>query len=346
MGAVLDLICRAFGVDRQAAEPIFFADPFFDLSHKWLLFDGDKPVSTATVVPLDMQMGGWYLRCAGIAGVATDPSQQGRGYATRLLRDLLVVLPELGYVAAALVPNRKPIYERLDFVMVGERVRARLRPPGSSVGGPMRWATWEDAHLLGRLYRLHGEHRLGALRRDDERWYYVLWQNPRIALFGEPPAGYVVLSDEPGGLVVKEVMPPAPYRLPLRLLEDRDISFAGRVQDLEGWIAAGYSLVGAPMHEDHFMARILDLPEVVRHLARCRPHASGVVAADDDLLPCNSTPIRFSGGATAQDHSAARRVPIGDLTRALFCGTEGKSLRSLGLFPPKRSVGLYPCDYF
>ncbi|MEP0767464.1 MAG: GNAT family N-acetyltransferase [Fimbriimonadia bacterium] len=346
MGAVLELICKAFDVDRQAAEPIFFADPFFDLSHKWLLFDGEQPVSTATVVPLEMQMGGWYMRCAGIAGVATDPSQQGKGYASRLLRDLLVALPEMGYVAAALVPNRRPIYERLGFVMVGERIRARLTPPIRGIGGPARWASWEDADLLARLYRLHGGHRLGALRRGEERWHYVLWQNPRIALFGDPPAGYAVLSEEPGALVVKEVMPPAPYALPPSLLDHQTISITGRVEDLDGWIAAGYGLIEPPVYEDHFMARILDLPEVIRCLARLRPEMSNVVAAADDIIPRNSISLRFSEGTVMQSDSAAEQVPIGNLTRALFCGAENDPIRSLGLFPPRRSFSLYPCDYF
>ncbi|GMV37303.1 MAG: hypothetical protein AMXMBFR61_18110 [Fimbriimonadales bacterium] len=346
MHAVLDLICKAFNVDRQAAEPIFFADPFFDLSHKWLLFDGDRPVSTATVIPLEMQMGGWYMRCAGIAGVATDPSQQGRGYASRLLRDLLVALPDMGYVAAALVPNRRPIYERLGFVMVGGRVRANLKPARSRAGGPLLWASWSDAPVLARLYHLYGGHRLGALLRGDERWHYILWQNPKIALFGDPPAGYAVLSEEPGAVAVKEVMPPVPEAVPPVLFDDQTISVTGRAEDLDGWIGAGYDLLAPPVYEDHFMARILDLPEAIRCLARFRPHASGLVAADDDIIVRNTAPLRFSNGAVVQTDAARERTPISTLTRALFCGVESEPLRSHGLFPPKRIFSLYPCDYF
>ena len=343
---MLDLICRAFEVDRQAAEPIFYADPFFDLSHKWLLFDGDRPVSTATVVPLDVQMGGWYMRCAGIAGVATDPSQQGRGYASRLLRDLLTALPDMGYIAAALVPNRRPIYERLGFVMVGERFRVHLSPPISCSVGVVRWASWEDAPLLSRLYRLHGGHRLGALRRGDERWQYVLWHNPKIALLGDPPNGYAVLSEEPGALVVKEIMPPPPLTFQLGLLGHEAVSFTGRAEDLEGWRAAGYSQMGPPVREEHFMARILDVPEAIRCLAHLRPWARGVLAAEDAIIPRNTVTVRFSDGVVATEVAAAEHVPIGDLTRALFCGAESDTLRSVGLFPPKRSFTLYPCDYF
>ena len=50
--AVLETLCAAFGLNADAARPIFYADPYYDLTHKRILVTPPAGiVSCLTVVP-------------------------------------------------------------------------------------------------------------------------------------------------------------------------------------------------------------------------------------------------------------------------------------------------------
>src|SRR5579883_1495203 len=73
------LMCAAFGLDENLARPIYFTDPFFDLSHKRVLVDSasEALLSCVTVVPAAIRVaGGATVRMAGLAGVGTRPEEQ------------------------------------------------------------------------------------------------------------------------------------------------------------------------------------------------------------------------------------------------------------------------------
>ena len=84
--AILEVLSLAFGLDRDAARPLFYADPYYDLLHKRVLcLPGAGVASCLTIVPTALRIGGVPVPAAGVAGVATRPAFQRRGYAGTLL---------------------------------------------------------------------------------------------------------------------------------------------------------------------------------------------------------------------------------------------------------------------
>jgi len=112
-------MCEAFGIDIAVARPIFFDDPFFDLSHKRVLVDTntDQFISSLTIVPTAIRvMGGALIPVAGIANVCTLPEYQRKGFAQRLIRSTLQSVPtEFGYAVAALSTDQPAIYRSAGF---------------------------------------------------------------------------------------------------------------------------------------------------------------------------------------------------------------------------------------
>ena len=75
----------AFELNVDAARPIYYGDPYYDLSHKRVLnVPGAGILSCLTVVPLGVRIGGVPVPAGGIAGVATQPEFQRQGHAAAL----------------------------------------------------------------------------------------------------------------------------------------------------------------------------------------------------------------------------------------------------------------------
>src|ERR1700712_1270794 len=75
--AVLETLCAAFALNADAARPIFYADPYYDLTYKRVLLTPQAGiVSCLTIVPALIRVGGIPVPAGGIAGVATHPKYQ------------------------------------------------------------------------------------------------------------------------------------------------------------------------------------------------------------------------------------------------------------------------------
>jgi predicted acetyltransferase len=130
----LSVLCAAFALNKDAARPRFYQDPFYDLSLKRLcIVDPRGPhsgaessgaigtrtsevsgplmskrtrtaalphsgaesiVSCLTIVPAQLRVGGAVVAMGGIAGVATLPACRSRGYAGTLLSRTLVAMAD------------------------------------------------------------------------------------------------------------------------------------------------------------------------------------------------------------------------------------------------------------
>ena len=77
--------------------------------------EGDRIVGHASVVERDIRIGGRPLRTGYVEAVATDPSRQGRGIGTALMRDVNQHLAEGGYELGALGTGSQGFYERLGW---------------------------------------------------------------------------------------------------------------------------------------------------------------------------------------------------------------------------------------
>jgi GNAT superfamily N-acetyltransferase len=256
----LQIICSAFEISLDGARPLFFADPLFNLQNKWLLFGDDGAVATASVTPIDLNLGDRFVRCAGIAGVATEPRLQGRGYASELLAQLLERLSEDGFDVAALVPARTELYERLGFRYYADRwsIQFSLAPFVDPMSEMPRGMCEEDRPRIRELYEQFGESRPGAAKRDDARWGYLFWHNQTILCVGQPVEQYMICSYTPEGLLIKELLPPNPRRQMINYLADRGpITVAGWREDVEPWREFSDE---EPACEPFLMAKALSMP--------------------------------------------------------------------------------------
>ncbi len=174
----LHTLCAAFDLDADLARPIFYGDPYFDLSHKRLLtLPNVGVVSALTIVPTRLRVGGVPVPCGGVAGVATRPEWQRLGYAGALLSQTVSDLwDDLGYPLSLLHPVSAPFYRQFgweyathDFLW--QAVPAALPPhPEARHVRPARDADWPEIYdLASKLTAAE----TGAFARDARRWSLI-----------------------------------------------------------------------------------------------------------------------------------------------------------------------------
>jgi predicted acetyltransferase len=212
LDAFLGLMCRAFSLDFAAARPIFYSDPFHDLSLKRVLVDGTtrRIISGLTIVPAAMRLpSGAIIPLAGIAGVCTQPEMQRRGHGRKLLESALADLPGLGFPLAALTAEAPALYERAGFESCSApmcwQVANNRRLPAYSEGRDTRVLTYDqwtcEAKPVRALYDRAVGVMLGSIPRDSRRWANIespgsrrsiaVWKNS-----GQPEA-YLIFQEKP-----------------------------------------------------------------------------------------------------------------------------------------------------
>lgn len=308
---VLRLICRAFGLDFEAALPLYFDDPLFHDTLRFLLLDGEEAVSTATVIPVQMQMGGWFAHCAGIAGVCTEPALQGKGYAGRLMELLLPCLRERGFETAALLAEDPRLYQKHGFGLGGVRWSVRVNLPS---GQGVEAVAAKPAEMAA-AYRDHGLRRLGAVQRGESRWRNGL-SKTRTAALGQ---GYITYRESPGHLAVHELLPDGPSPEALALFSGREVTICGWWEDVEPWQKLA---VAPPTKEELFHFRVLDAPAALAHYPGAR------LSLYDWVMPENN---REGPGET---------LSIAEFSESLVRGP------SIPLNLPKREFSLFLSDQF
>lgn len=175
----LRVLCSVFGLDHSRAKDVFYQEPLFDLNRKWAAFENREIVCTLTTVPLLFGDG----PAMGIAGVATQPSNRGRGFATRLLDEVLKQSSAKGEPRALLFANCENLYKRCGF-----------RTLDTVVSQPLVLNERESQlEFLGKdqirpIYDAWSSEHPARLRRDERRWNYWAY-NPKTAY--RTDSGYV-----------------------------------------------------------------------------------------------------------------------------------------------------------
>ncbi len=175
---LLAVLCAAFGLDCEAARPLFYQDPYFDLSLKWVLTTPREGiVACLTVIPAMLTIRGIALRTGGIAGVATHPDMQRRGYASHLLAETVRHLAkDLGFPVSALFPYSETFYRRLGWetaarsqCWAGALTPCANGAPAQQIR-PACLGTPSDRERLESLRALLPTSQTGLCRRDGKRW--------------------------------------------------------------------------------------------------------------------------------------------------------------------------------
>ncbi len=199
--AVLETLCAAFDLNSAAARPIFYADPYYDLSHKRVLALPDVGiVSCLTIVPTLLRIGGAAVPVAGVAGVATRPAFQHQGFAGSLLAATLPALwDELGYPLSSLHPVSAPFYRRLGWETASSILSWSAVPSSLlqyAEADCVRPATSGDWPVMAALHTELTRTGTGTCLRDSRRWALVQMNVPgrEIYVYEEMGgiAGYVL----------------------------------------------------------------------------------------------------------------------------------------------------------
>ncbi len=282
-------------------------------------------VACAAVWPMDQWFGGQPVPARGVAAVAVDPAERGRGYGTALMRGVLEEALAGGAALAVLYPATLPLYARLGFGRGGVSFDWSA-PPASLSAGPPPGDGWvrptdaTDASHLAALRRSLLLSANGLVERNEGLWSFALCPD------GVPSDVYT-LNGPAGAEGYIAVAPPAKRALAvadLCLLSPRAVRLA------QGFLA-GYraqvdrvSWRGGPDDplallapdsgprvdaRDEWMLRILNVPMALESRGY-PPGIAGELTLDvaDSSIPGNSGRfrLRLSGGKAVVD-----RVPRG-----------------------------------
>lgn len=317
--AVLEILCLAFGLDTDAARPIFYGDPYYDLSLKRVLsLPGTGPVSCLTVVPTQLCIGGVVVPAAGVAGVATRPAFQRRGSAAALLTATVPALyAELGFPVALLHPVSAPFYRQFGWEYASRHVRWLSAPsslPPRADAVCVRPASDADWPAITALHDAETRIETGAFARDSRRWQLIRLPVPGRETFVHEQQGVI------SGYCILERHDVLHLLELVGLTEDARrglVGFLARLPDaLIEWSTSpalldrfGLSWAGLPL-EPGVMLRIVDLEAALSllHPVHFGPilvehGASLTIYADDELCSGNTRPLRLtSDGAFPADN--------------------------------------------
>ena len=309
----LDVFAAAFRLNRDAARPLFYRDPFFDLKYKRICAVDGSPsiVSCLTVVPTDLRVGAAVVPMAGIAGVATRPDSRRQGYAGALLADTVrKSASELGCPLTGLFPADPDYYARFGFAFAGNSTiwTAARRDLPPQDGGGCRTVDIQRAVDLDAVADVHETStatRTGACRRGQRRWRVIheMYQGRQtIAIDGDGAiAGYLHVERDAvrNTAVVHEMhalTEPAVQALVgyLAALDDVDtVEWDTCVEDLEFF---GLAHLGSTETKPDFMLRIADLPAALStahkaNYASAVANESLTIMARDAVNPENEAPV-------------------------------------------------------
>ncbi len=165
----LELLCQVFELDPARAGMIFRTEPFYDLRRKWALWHEGRMVSCLTTVPIRFAK----FRAIGVAGVATEPSQRGRGFAERLLETVLEAAEADSEGKALLFAKRTELYQKVGFEVLDEVVKGEIETSGEQVRHP-GWLEVKSEQYQ-KAYEKWSKEDERRLLRDERRWRYWQW---------------------------------------------------------------------------------------------------------------------------------------------------------------------------
>lgn len=150
-------------LDISRARPVFYDPVLFEPNRKWAVFEDGRMCSILTTTGLTF---GWG-RCIGIAGVATHPEKQGRGFAQRLMETVLDVAAKDGEGRAMLFAHQQTLYKRLGFVLNDDVIRAKIQARGAP-----KECDQLAIDVIHEQYKKWSDLDENRLVRTPDRWRY------------------------------------------------------------------------------------------------------------------------------------------------------------------------------
>lgn len=339
----LEIFSAAFRLDRDAARPLFYRDPFFDLKLKRVCLVDGVIVSCLTVVPCRLRVGTGVVPMAGIAGVATRPDRRRRGYAGKLLEDTIRQSPDLGFPISGLFPADPDYYARFGWVHATESTTWSIRREALSIidiKACVRPIAGSHPADVGAVAALHDEAtrgRTGACYRGAMRWRVIhemmAGRETYVVDNGDRIEGYVNVEHAPErkALSVHEMhasTKEAAYALVAFLAAQENVETIEWIADAADVEAFGLTDMSTPTVEPDAMLRISDIcgalgavHAAVYGSVLAEVRTSLTVIIRDPINAGNEIPVTIDarGVRRGADGAYAVATDIGTLTR-LFVG--------------------------
>jgi predicted acetyltransferase len=199
--AFLRILCDVFQLNHAQATRIFHRDPNLDWNRKWALFESGRMTTILTTSPMQF---GWG-KAVGIAGVATLPSERGRGLAACLIQEVLAHGEAHGEGPAMLFAHEEGLYRRCGFEVADRVIRGEVI--ASTAARPAdRLLSLEEVQ---ELYAVWAADSAARLQRTERSWRSWTWTMKHCVA---RPGGYVCV--EPA-TIREAILEPSPEGCPV-----------------------------------------------------------------------------------------------------------------------------------
>lgn len=131
--------------------------------------DGEL-VAKVTNWPFQQSVRGVMKRCAGIAGVATDPLHRRKGYGRQLLKATFEKIHEQGQVVSSLYPFLESFYAKFGYVTTNDQLQ--LTFPTRNLAHHLPYAKLPDGWSIERLKAADAFAQYRAFLRDIAPTYH------------------------------------------------------------------------------------------------------------------------------------------------------------------------------
>ncbi len=210
----LHVMCRVFDLPFEIAKIVFFSDPFLNNENNLVLMLNSQIVSCLTLLSLEAMIGGNEVRMGGIAGLATLPEHQRKGYAARLMNYAFEVCKERDLQFVVLDPSDINYYRKRGWFEISRSVCYELRHEEHDYVSDeiaVRSVIHDDLVEMDFLRFHQMKHSLGRVR-GEINWMQIVKKRPKskvaINETGEV-VGYMLVEEDLGhvGLSKPEVPP-------------------------------------------------------------------------------------------------------------------------------------------
>lgn len=321
----------AFG---DAGDPTYWSryfdpeNPRLDPGGVYVIDEDGEPRATATVLPLEVFVGGRPVPMGGVAAVTAHPAYRRRGHAGALMRAALRGMREKGTHLSMLWPFAHAFYRSFGWELAGESISYALKPTDLPTSAEQkRVRAYRDEDLARMMEMFDGEAARHALcvRRNEDRWREYLGRESNEAAVYEREGrveGYAIYGMSPWDR----------GSYPHRTLSVSELVAAtrGAREALISFMAAQDPLVfrveystprGEPLHpylrsshvkaeiEPEFMLRLVDVEGALSHMGIQLPEPL-VLGVSDDVVPENAGEYTVGNGEAVRGAEAAEKVHL------------------------------------
>ena len=328
------LMALAFGDGIASVERYFDEEwnPRIDLDQVYVVEEDGQARASATVLPLEMFVGGKPVQMGGISAVATHPAYRRRGYAGKLMRTVLEDMRRRGVHLSLLAPFAHAFYRMYGWELATEGIGYTLKPSGLPTSKEQRFIrdySERDLPAMQELLEAEASRHPCGVRRKEGRWREILVDKDER--FKDLYAAVYEKEGQVGGYLLYEQSgrqrqtPPrrlTVYEIVARTPEARAglLSFAAAYDPLE-FEVKHETPRGEPLHpylessyveariEPDMMLRIVDVEGALSLLHR-RIDEPFVMEVSDSVIPENNGEYTVGSDEVVRGAEAENRVAL------------------------------------